>query len=107
MDEQYRKDMEDKVVESYRRDEDMMVLVFAQWCVNNGIDPVALYAEAYPGQEDNEALRRAVALTVSVEEAGFISNETVLGVLSLFGNDDLAFAVTQAAERLQKERTGD
>lgn len=107
MDEQYRKDMEDKIVESYRRDEDMMILVFAQWCVNNGIDPVALYTEAYPGQEENGALRRAVALTVSEEEAGYISNETVLGVLSLFGNDDLAFAVTQAAERLQQGQAGD
>jgi len=94
--EDYRKSMEEQVIESYKRDEEMMILVFAQWCVNNGLDPEALYLLAYPQQSGNEPLRKALALTVSAEEAGFISDDTVLGVLSLYSNDDLAYVITEA-----------
>lgn len=65
-----RKLVEEQIIESYKREEEMMILVFAQWCVNNGLDPHALYLQAYPQQEGNEALRQALALTVSAEEAG-------------------------------------
>lgn len=108
MEEDNRKAVEEQIIESYKRDEEMMILVFAQWCVNNGLDPHSLYLQAYPEQEGNEALRRALALTVSEEEAGFISDDTVLGVLSLFGNDDLAQVVTEAIDqRTLSQRTGD
>lgn len=104
----YSKSMEEQIIESYKRDEEMMILVFAQWCVNNGLDPHALYLQAYPQQEGNAALSRALALTVPLEEAGFISDDTVLGVLSLYSNDDLAYVVTEAiAQRKPVQGTGD
>lgn len=93
---EYRKAMEDQIIESYRQEEDMMILVFVQWCVNHDLDPEALYLQAYPDQAGNERLARALALTVSKEEAGEIPDDTVLGVLSMFGNDDLAFIVSEA-----------
>lgn len=105
---EYRKSMEEQIVESYKRDEEMMILVFAQWCVNNGLDPEALYLAAYPQQGDNIPLRRAIDLTVPEEEAGFISDDTVLGVLSLYSNDDLAYVVTEAiAQRTASKEIGD
>lgn len=105
---EYSKSMEERIIESYKRDEEMMILIFAQWCVNNKLDPHALYLQAYPQQEGNQALSRALALTVSAEEAGFISDDTVLGVLSLYSNDDLAYVVTEAIQRRgQAERTKD
>ncbi len=91
------KSMEDRIVESYRQDEDMMILVFAQWCVNHGLDPAELYRKAYPGQPENERLGRVLELTVPKEEAGDIPDQTVLGVLSMYGNDDLAVVVAEAA----------
>lgn len=90
------KEIEEKIIENYQKDENMMILVFAQWCINNDFDPLALYEKAYPNQLQNHALKQALDLTVSKEEAGEISDETVLGVLSLFGNDDLAFVITEA-----------
>lgn len=87
--------MEDQVIQSYQQDEQMMILVFAQWCINHDLDPADLYKEAYPEQADNESLIQALQLTVSKQEAGEIPDETLLGVLSLFGNDDLAFVVTK------------
>jgi len=91
-----RKELEEQIIENYRKDEQMMILVFAQWCVNNGLDPMELYEQAYPRQGANPALQQAMELTVPKEEAGDIADDTVLQVLSLFGNDDLAFVVTEA-----------
>lgn len=99
------KSVEERIVESYRQDEDMMILVFAQWCVNHGLDPVDLYRKAYPDQVVNERLARVLELTVSKEEAGDIPDQTLLGVLSLFGNDDLAITVVDAmTQRDQAKR---
>ncbi|PZM62447.1 hypothetical protein [Paenibacillus dendritiformis] len=91
-----RKEIEEQIIRNYERDEQMMILVFAQWCVNHDLDPAELYQQAYPQQGANPALQQAIGLTVPKEEAGDIPDDTVLGVLSLYGNDDLAFVVTEA-----------
>lgn len=98
------KELEEQIIRNYQRDESMMILVFAQWCVNHGLDPNELYRLAYPQQADNPALRQAIELTVPKEEAGDIPDDTLLGVLSLFGNDDLAFVVTNQIARRPKKR---
>ncbi|AZB43133.1 hypothetical protein CEF21_12915 [Bacillus sp. FJAT-42376] len=98
------KDMENQIIQTYQKDEKMMILVFAQWCINHDIDPEQLYLTAYPQQESNQALKEALELTVSKEEAGFIPDDTLLGVLSMFGNEDLAFAVTEEISKRKKQR---
>lgn len=98
------KSVEERIAESYRQDEDMMILVFAQWCVNHGLDPAELYRKAYPNQPDNERLARVLELTVPKEEAGEIPDQTLLGVLSLFGNEDLAIVVSEAAATLERDK---
>lgn len=97
-----KKEMEEQIISNYRRDEKMMILVFAQWCINHDLDPVELYLRAYPDQANNQALKEAVELTVSKEEAGEVPDQTLLGVLSLFGNDDLAFIVTEEMAKIPK-----
>ncbi|MCF6411666.1 hypothetical protein [Pseudalkalibacillus salsuginis] len=96
------KEVQEKVIENYQRDEQMMILVFAQWCINHDLDPEELYKKAYPNQASNPELKQAWALTVPKEEAGEIGDQTLLAVLSMFGNDDLAFIVT---EEIEKRRT--
>lgn len=96
------KEMEEFIIQSYQKEENMMILVFAQWCVNHDLDPVDLYKRAYPDQVENQALKDGVALTVPKEEAGDVPDETLLGVLSLFGNEDLAFVVTQEIEKQKR-----
>jgi hypothetical protein len=88
-----KKQIEEQIIQNYQHDEKIMVLVYAQWCINHDLDPVALYQEAYPGQTKNIALEEAMELTVPKEESDEISDETVLNVLQLFGNGDLAFVV--------------
>ena len=95
-----RKELEAKIIQNYQKEENMMILVFAQWCINHELDPEELYLRAYPDQGSNPALHEALELTVPKAEAGEIANETLFGILSLFGNDDLAFVVN---EELQKK----
>ncbi|KZE55791.1 hypothetical protein AV540_00105 [Brevibacillus parabrevis] len=97
-----RKEMEDQVIQAYQRDEGMMILVFAQWCVNHALDARELYRAAYPAQGENPLLAQMLENTVPKEEAEEIPDATILGVLSLFGNDDLAFVVSQAIEERNK-----
>ena len=97
-----QKELEEKIIENYQGQEKMMILVFAQWCINHDLEPEEIYLRAYPNQSANPALREAIELTVPKEEAGEVSDETLLGVLSLFGNDDLAFVVTEEIQKRKK-----
>ncbi|KSU85281.1 MULTISPECIES: hypothetical protein [Fictibacillus] len=96
------KDLEQQIIQNYKQDEGMMILVFAQWCINHDIDPKALYFRAYPSQQENERLNHMLEQTVSKQESEEIADESVLGVLSLFGNEDLAFEVMKEIERRSK-----
>ena len=99
-----KNEFEQKVIESYQKDEKMMILVYAQWCINKDFDPEALYGQAYPGQLNNQALRDALELTVSKQESEDIPDQTVLNILQLFGNDDLAFVVQEEIDnKLRKD----
>ncbi|MDF0725548.1 hypothetical protein PY093_02325 [Cytobacillus sp. S13-E01] len=95
------KELESKIIENYQNDENMMILIFAQWCVNHDLNPEELYLSAYPTQSSNNNLKEAIELTVGKDEAGAIHNDTLLGVLSLFGNDDLAFVVTEEISKMK------
>ncbi|MBB6452284.1 hypothetical protein HNQ94_000729 [Salirhabdus euzebyi] len=97
-----KKELEKKIVEQYQADENMMILIFAQWCINNELEPMDIYKKAYPNQEMNLALQKVLELTVPKEEAEDIPDTTLLNVLQLFGNDDLAFEVTKEMEKLKK-----
>ncbi|NEW06932.1 hypothetical protein GK047_13055 [Paenibacillus sp. SYP-B3998] len=100
-----KKEMEEQIIANYQRDEQMMILIFAQWCINHDLNPAEIYQLAYPNQEPNIALQLALDLTVTKDEAGEIPDDTVLGVLSLFGNEELACFVTEEiAKRPQRER---
>ena len=97
-----QKELEEKIIENYQGQEKMMILVFAQWCINHDLEPEEIYLRAYPNQSANPALREAIELTVPKDEAGEVSDETIMGLLSLFGNDDLAFVVTEEIQKRKK-----
>jgi hypothetical protein len=99
-----QKNVEEQIIANYQKDEKMMILVFSQWCINHDLDPEELYTQAYPTQASNQALKDAIDLTVPKEEAGEISDQTLLGVLSLFGNEDLAFVVSEEMQKINKKK---
>ncbi|TGB01083.1 hypothetical protein [Halobacillus salinus] len=86
---------DEEVIRKYQEGEKMMILLFAQWCINHDLDPVAVYKEAYPYQKENEELADALELTVPKKESDHIDGETMLEVLSMYGNDDLGFVVSE------------
>ncbi|MEI3613026.1 hypothetical protein [Pseudogracilibacillus sp. SO30301A] len=90
------------IIEQYQNDEKMMVLIFAQWCVNNDLDAKVLYEKAYPSQLENKLLLEAMAETVSKEESEEISVAVLQQVLQLFGNDDLAFIIQEEIDKKKK-----
>ena len=87
------------IIDQYENDEKMMVLIFAQWCVNHELDAKVLYEKAYPSQSENKLLLEAMEETVSKEESEEISIEVVQQILQLFGNDDLAFVVQEEIDK--------
>ncbi|NHN28248.1 hypothetical protein [Paenibacillus agricola] len=97
-----QKEIDEEMIRNYQRDESLMVHIFAQWCVNHDLDPAELYLRAYPEQGANASLQYALDLIVPKEEAGDIPDHTLLGVLELFGNEDLAFIVTEEIDKRKK-----
>ncbi|PIC57075.1 hypothetical protein CSV80_10195 [Sporosarcina sp. P12(2017)] len=86
------KSIEEQIIQKYKDDENLMIRLFVQWCVNHQLNPQALYQQAYPEQQPNPALKEIMENDDGFEEL-HIDNETMLDVLQLFGNDDLAFVV--------------
>src|SRR5699024_12848457 len=90
---------EDEVIDEYEVDETMMIIIFAQWCLNHDLDAVALYHKADANQPENKALLAALDETVDKKESEDISTALVQYVLQLFGNDDLAFVIQEEIDK--------
>lgn len=90
------------IIEKYKNEEEMMVLIFSQWCVNNDFDPLVLYEEAYPTQGKNDVLLHAIEQTVAKEESDEIPHELLYQVLQSFGNDDLVFVINEKMQQQAK-----
>ncbi|HSJ37129.1 MAG TPA: hypothetical protein VK945_02825 [Planococcus sp. (in: firmicutes)] len=89
------------IIKKYQQDEAVMIQVFVDWALRNDLDPVQLYQRAYPSQIKNEALLLAVeeADTSDME----VGDDTLLELLQMFGNDDLAFVVSEEMEKIQRK----
>ncbi len=96
------KNIEEQVIQKYQEDEQLMIRLFVQWCTNHQLDPQALYKRAYPNQQVNVAMQNIIEQADAEDDIN-IDNETMLDVLQLFGNDDLAFIVADEIERLPQK----
>lgn len=89
--------MKNKVIEQYEADENMMIQIYVQWCINHDINPLELYNRAYPNQASNNVILELMETTE--KNSTIIETDTVLNVLQLFGNDDLAFVVSEEEKK--------
>jgi hypothetical protein len=96
------KSIDEQVIQKYQEDEQLMIQLFVQWCVNHELDPNELYARAYPEQQENASLQK-VLKDMGDSDPLEIDNETMMDVLQLFGNFDLAFVLSEEIERLSKK----
>ncbi len=95
------KNIDEQIIQKYKEDETLMVRLFVQWCANFDLDPQVLYHKAYPAQSINVLLKEVIESDDGFDEL-HIDNETMLDVLQMFGNDDLAFVVADEIQRLEK-----
>ena len=95
------KNIDEQVIQKYQEDEQLMIRLFVQWCANHQLDPHELYKCAYPHQQENTVMKNIIELADAEDEIN-IDNETMLDVLQLFGNEDLAFVVADEIERFSK-----
>ncbi|AQU78115.1 MULTISPECIES: hypothetical protein [Planococcus] len=89
------------IIKKYQQDEQIMVQLFVQWCINYQLNPAELYQRAYPQQLQSSVL--TAAIDQADGEKLDLSHETLLDVLQMFGNDDLAFVVSEEIEKLSKK----
>ncbi|MDW0109776.1 hypothetical protein [Sporosarcina aquimarina] len=94
------KNIDEQIIQKYKEDETLMVRLFVQWCANHNLDPQLLYKKAYPEQAANAVLKEVIESDDGFEEL-HIDNETMLDVLQMFGNEDLAFVVADEIQRLK------
>lgn len=94
------KNIDEQIIQKYKEDETLMVRLFVQWCANHDLNPQLLYQKAYPEQSANEVLKEVIDSDEGFDEL-HIDNETMLDVLQMFGNEDLAFVVAEEIQRLK------
>lgn len=87
------------IVQKYQQDEQTMILLFAQWCVNHHVNALSLYRLAYPEQPENLLLKQALKLTLPAEESPVISTELLQEVLLLFEQVDLAQLIIDISKK--------
>lgn len=97
------KNISEQIIQKYKEDETLMIRLFVQWCKNHDLEPNALYKKAYPYQLKNEALKNVIETDDGFDEF-YIDNETILDILQLFGNEDLAFVVSDEIQLLQRKK---
>ncbi|MFD1927199.1 hypothetical protein ACFSFY_03875 [Sporosarcina siberiensis] len=94
---------EEFIIKKYQEDEQIMIQLFVAWCLNHNLDPQLLYSKAYPEQVVNESLQKTIKEMDDVDPLD-IGNETLMDVLQMFGNDELAFVVSDEIEQISKRQ---
>src|SRR5690625_6855763 len=87
------KTVDERVIENYQKDKQMMILIFAQWCVKNEVDANALYKRAYPEQASNQLLANIFKETLEAGKSDQVDDTTVFSVLGRIGIHDVEFEV--------------
>lgn len=99
-----QKQLQEFIIQKYQDEERTMVHLFIEWCRENEHDPHAVYHLAYPEQQEN-AIIIELMKELSEQEPLHIPNHTLLEVLQMFGNDELAFVITELIEKSEKKAT--
>lgn len=95
---------EEYIIKKYQQDENTMIQLFVHWCATRKLDPIALYQKAYPHQEKNPALMLAIEEIATEPEDIEVGDDTMLEILQMFGNDDLAFVVSEEISKTPRKR---
>lgn len=95
---------EEYIIKKYQQDENTMIQLFVHWCTTRQLDPVELYQKAYPHQGKNPALLLAIDEIAAEPNDIEVGDDTMLEILQLFGNDDLAFIVSEEISKTPRKK---
>lgn len=90
--------IQDFIIQKYQDEERTMVHLFIEWCRNHDYDPHKIYHRAYPEQAKNPILTE-ILQELDDQKPIHIPNRTLLEILQMFGNDELAFVITDLIEQ--------
>lgn len=93
--------LQEFIIKKYQDEERTMVHLFIEWCREHQHNPHIVYQLAYPNQPENPIISELMA-ELNDQEPLHIPNDTLLEVLQLFGNDDLAFVIAELIEQSTK-----
>lgn len=89
----------EQIIARYQEEEKMMIRLFIDWCRTYEVPPMQLYTIAYPDQAENELLQ-ALMNELDTEPAIHVSTAMLLDALQTFGNEELAFVVSELSHKL-------
>lgn len=95
---------EEYIIKKYQQDENTMIHLFVHWCAARQLEPVALYQKAYPHQEKNPALLLAIEELATEPDGIEVGDSTMLEILQIFGNDDLAFVISEEISNTPRKK---
>lgn len=90
--------IQDFIIQKYQDEEKTMVHLFVEWCRAHEYDPHTIYHTAYPEQGENPILSE-IYKELQDQKPLHIQTDTLLNVLQIFGNDELAFVITELIEK--------
>lgn len=96
--------IQDFIIKKYQDEERTMVHLFVEWCRSHHQDPHQVYQLAYPEQTENPILTE-VLQELDDQKPIHIPTNTLLELLQMFGNDELAFVITELNEKLPANKS--
>lgn len=95
--------IQDFIIKKYEDEERTMVHLFIEWCRNHHYDPHKVYQLAYPEQVENPIVTEILE-ELDNQQPINIPTDTLLEVLQLFGNDALAFVITELIDKIEESK---
>lgn len=95
------KQLQEFIIKKYQDEERTMVHLFIEWCREHEQNPQTVYQIAYPEQGENPIIKELVE-ELSEHEPLHIPTQSLLEVLQLFGNDELAFVIADLIDKAAK-----
>lgn len=95
------KSLQEQIIKKYEDDERTMIHLFIEWCRQHQLDAHEVYHQAYPDQAENPVMAEIIA-DIAEQAPIKIPTNTLLEVLQVFGNDELAFVVAELSAKFAK-----
>ncbi len=96
------KQLQEFIIQKYQDEERTMVHFFIEWCREHQHNSHEVYQLAYPNQPENPIISELSA-ELNEQAPLHIPTDTLLEVLQVFGNDELAFVISELIAQAKQQ----